>query len=273
MSNRERFTSYVSGGRKTVEGWCYRDAYAILEMIDGWQQSKGVHGTVGELGVYKGAYFIAAALLARPDEKILAIDIFGEAAATEASAPETPDYGNPKDEFLENVRQHAGPEIIERTDVVTADSVTLGSDDVLGFAGGPIRLLSLDGSHTAPAVEHDLRLLAPTLAPGGALILDDVYNPYTPGVAEGVNRAMAVGERPDLAPVLIATDANKVVMMTAGEAGECRAAIQPLLEKQGRNVTTRTFLGHPTLVVPAAERPRGPIRKLGRQIKRMVRGK
>ena len=58
------------------------------------------------------------------------------------------------------------------------------------------RIFSVDGSHTAEATRVDLANAAACMVPGGVIILDDVFNPDWPGVAEGLHAYMAEPSQP-----------------------------------------------------------------------------
>ena len=56
------------------------------------------------------------------------------------------------------------------------------------LAGGAIRFFSVDGGHTDEIVFSDMKLAEATLADGGIVIADDVFNEQWPGVAVGTLR-------------------------------------------------------------------------------------
>jgi len=42
---------------------------------------------------------------------------------------------------------------------------------------GPVNLAHVDGRHTREAASHDLGLVAPLIAPGGRIVMDDLWHP------------------------------------------------------------------------------------------------
>ena len=85
------------------------------------------------------------------------------------------------------------------------NSLDLTGADLRRLAGGPLRLFSVDGGHTAEITAHDLATADDALAEGGVIVLDDVFNERWPGVSDGVRRHFA--RRPNLLPFAIG--ANK----------------------------------------------------------------
>jgi hypothetical protein len=115
--------------------------------------------------------------------------------------------------------------------VIQTDSALLTPDRL-----PPIRLFSVDGSHTAAMTESDLRLAAAVLEPGGVVILDDYFNEQWPDVSIGANRVIADGT---LAPFAIAPGK---LLLARGDVSahlakaESAASFHSLREMAGRPV-------------------------------------
>jgi hypothetical protein len=74
------------------------------------------------------------------------------------------------------------------------DSRTLESAKLRELAGGDIRFFSAYVGHTEDVVFSDMKLADATLADGGIVIADDVFNRYWPGVASGTVRYVGRGQ-------------------------------------------------------------------------------
>lgn len=59
----------------------------------------------------------------------------------------------------------------------------------------PIRFVSIDGDHAAPAVQHDLELVDSILSDDGIVAADDFLNPLAVGVTEGLGAFFSTKER------------------------------------------------------------------------------
>lgn len=213
MTDTSRLLSeYAGGNYKKVSGWLGSNTISQIMAMDALQRSLGITGHVGEIGVHHGKLFILLYLLAREGENALAIDIFG---AQELNVDKS--GRGDLDVFLGNLKAYAGG--IERLKTIGADSTTLGGDDLIAEASGPLRFLSIDGGHLARIVRHDLATAAASLCEGGVVILDDFFNPEFPGVCEGTNQFFfydngRAGKK--LVPFLVGM--NKVYLTTEGYA-------------------------------------------------------
>lgn len=132
------------------------------------QSANGVRGSIAEIGVFEGRFFIALALCAAPGEKLLATDVFT-----------WPDDGV-ADRFLANCRE-AGLNT-ENVIVQKAATQNLTPEAYRQAAGGPVRFLHVDGAHQYDSVLHDLRLAKAALHPQGVICLDDVLHPLYPAL-------------------------------------------------------------------------------------------
>ena len=63
------------------------------------------------------------------------------------------------------------------------NSLDLTGAELKRLADGPLRIVSVDGGHTADIAAHDLAVADEALAEGGIIIIDDVFNEQWPGVA------------------------------------------------------------------------------------------
>src|SRR5262249_24195924 len=65
----------------------------------------------------------------------------------------------------------------------------LAADEIVSFCG-PVRLLSVDGGHTADCTLNDVKISEASTARNGIVIIDDYFNPSWPDVSVGVAQYM-----------------------------------------------------------------------------------
>ena len=181
--NRDAQRYIIDGGINDVEGWLEPGAVTATLAIDYLQKSINVRGSVAEIGVHHGKYFIVLKNLCRSDEFAIAVDVF-------------------EDQHLNIDRSGSGDRVMFENNisrysdsgnlsVIKNDSKSLNSADIVAAGhGNMVRIFSIDGSHTADHSYSDLMLAAGALARGGVIVLDDLYNPEWPGVQEGFHRFM-----------------------------------------------------------------------------------
>lgn len=220
---------YVRSGRRRVEGWLSSGACDMILRIAEAQRVGRVVGNVAEIGVHHGRLFILLHLLAHPDEKAVAIDLFENQEANVDHSGEG-DYTK----FMKNVARHVGT--TSRTIVHKGDSTKLTGEMIKRMAGGPIRLFSVDGGHTEQITKHDLETAQDSLSMGGVVILDDCFNGGWPGVASGALRFLATS--PAIRPFAIG--ANKTLFAAPDFCSRYREALSSSWAK----IVTHEFLGH-----------------------------
>lgn len=228
-------------GQRFVTGFLHSEILSVLDVLNTAQRSKQVSGAVAEIGVHHGKLFIGLSLLQRPGDKSVAIDIFGDQELN-VDGSGRGDF----EKFENNVKMWSSMD-----DVVVhqGDSTKLEPAKLRELAGAPIRMFSVDGGHTDEIVYSDMKLAEATLADGGIVIADDVFNEYWPGVATGTLRYLSDGAA--LIPFLIGF--NKV-FFTHAEYGEFyRHEVETALAGKLRMMTgTSEFAGHVVgLVAPS----------------------
>jgi hypothetical protein len=180
----ERVERYFAEGFGLVEGWLDPFSAKLIAHLCKSQRTTFGRGALGEIGVHHGKLFIVMAACAAPDERLFAIDVFGRSELNL-------DRSGAGDEsrFRANTARWAG-----RDDVhVIADSSLNVRAAQITAACGPVRMLSIDGGHTAACAENDLKLGEAVLREDGIAILDDVFNFDWPGVVTGAARYWAEG--------------------------------------------------------------------------------
>jgi predicted O-methyltransferase YrrM len=158
-----------------IPGWLTGlEGYALWQLA---AYGPGV-GKIVEIGSYAGLSTTCLALGSAHSgrEIVVAIDRFADTPDTHPNLP--PDARQPGGlrRFMEANLETAG--VRHQVTIQHGDSADLGNQ----WAAGPIRLLFIDGDHSAQGIARDFAAWAPHLAPRGLLVLHDVANPGEPAV-------------------------------------------------------------------------------------------
>lgn len=229
-----------------VEGWLRPDAIPILLTIADEQERRDIRGGVAEIGVHHGKLLLLLALLARPEEGVVAVDLFERQHLNRDSSGRG-DLGILRANLARVLPE---PDLVA---IVAADSTELRGRDLVEAADGSLRLVSVDGGHTEEVVRHDLATAAEALRPGGVVLLDDFFNPRFPGVAAGAMRFLLQGPGPTLVP--FATGGDKL-WLALGES-DARAYLERLRGAGLGGAMTRphAMLGHEVLCIGPDTQP------------------
>ena len=206
-AREERLERYAGGRFRQVPGFLNEVAADLIVRIGAAQVANGITGSVAEIGVFAGRTTTLLYLLTFDPERMVGMDLFedgrdasGHPAASEAQIRAT-------------VTRFAGD--ASRLSTIKSDSTLLAAEALLAAAGGmPFRIFHIDGDHRGAAVGKDLDLALGTLAPGGVIIADDVFNSNTPEVFEAVAAFVARSE--DVVP--FATAATKMFLCRRADA-------------------------------------------------------
>lgn len=240
-----RYLSYACLGQHRVEGWLSKEATVLIDLCDALQREYDVRGGGAEIGIHHGRLFLLLRMLMREGETAVAMDVFEDQHLNADQSG----HGD-RAVFERNLRHCVGT--TEGTRVVKVDSRTISGGDVQGWAGGPVRLFSIDGAHTAPITAKDLQTSAAALAEGGAVILDDVFNEAFPGVSEGLHAFLREpGHR--LAPAVLT--GNKTLLVDPEWVDRYQQRATQVLSRLGLVAQEHEFLGH--RVIAFRQRPRG----------------
>jgi len=240
---------YRNFGNRLVKGWMEPDVLTMLTAVDAVQRANGVNGSVAEIGVHHGKLFIGLSLLQRGEGTSVAIDIFGDQALNVDGSGHG-DY----EKFANNVKLWSSMDDVA---VHQGDSTKLEPAKLRELTGGDIRFFSVDGGHTDEIVYSDMKLAEATLASGGIVIADDVFNEYWPGVATGTLRYLNDGAK--LVPFLIGF--NKVFFTHAEFSEFYRGEVESALAGKLLLATgTSEFAGHEVALV-APQGPKDILRK------------
>jgi hypothetical protein len=178
--SEKKLSRYLGRRNRLVKGWLEPAAIRSVCALSGAQRQAQFEGGIAEIGVHHGRFFILLYLLGEGNEPAVAIDLFSHQELN----PEHSGAGD-LELFKQNLSKHADA---KRLIVHEGDSTQLTSADLLSLAGGPLRLISIDGGHTPEITAHDLETAEGALSEGGIIVLDDCFNELWPGVCEGVFR-------------------------------------------------------------------------------------
>jgi SAM-dependent methyltransferase len=239
----------IDGEHKSIPGWVTDGALTVTSCLAALQDEMGAGGAVCEIGVHHGRFFIALANMV-PKATALAVDVFDDQVANV-------DHSGCGDlsKFLSNVaRWAANP---DRVRTLQADSLTITPEMLTrNLDQSRIRLFSIDGSHTARHVQNDLVLAENTLAAHGVVIVDDIFNPNWPGVAEGVFRYLL---NPSSKLIPFAYGDNKLYLAASDDLEIYRSYVRHGLRPLALDYKGVEFCGWPAshLRMPAASASQG----------------
>ncbi|MGX9790291.1 class I SAM-dependent methyltransferase [Mycobacterium sp. MMS18-G62] len=237
------FSAYRLFGHRRVAGYTESTAIGLLQEVDAAQRQAGIGGPIAEIGVHHGQLFIAMKLLQRPGEAAIAIDLFENQAANIDRSGEG-DLGR----FLQNVDRWSSRDGLV---IHGGDSAKIKPGDIPELK--EVRLFSVDGGHTEEIVLSDMRLAEESLADGGVVIADDVFNQQWPGVAVGTVHYLEQGGA--LVPFYIGF--NKVLFAHRSHADRYRHALDFAYGHRFMTaVYASVFAGHDVgVLVPVPKRP------------------
>jgi hypothetical protein len=236
---------YAAGGHRKVQGWLEPVA---IQLIRAAAQAQGCSGPVCEIGVHHGRLFLLLHLL-DPGQKAVAIDLY------EDQAQNVDGSGSGDSSMLDrNLAEHGGR--LGSVAKVFANSLTLSSREIIDRAGGPIRIFSVDGGHTAQITANDLALAEASVMEGGIVILDDYFNPAWPDVSVGTCQYFAQPR----ALIPFAIGGNKVLLVKGqGHAASLQAAVDRMA---GCMVLQKEMFGHPVRTILERADPSWSVRQL-----------
>jgi len=157
---------YIADGYGKVKGMSSRIAASVCCGLMRIQSNFGIAGHVVEIGAFEGRFLIALAQCLEAGETALGIDRF--------------DWPDPqiKARFEENCRKYG---VADKCIPWVVDSQALRPHDLVDRLGGsPVRFVHIDGDHSRPAFEWDLKLATAVLDPAGLIALDDMLHPGYP---------------------------------------------------------------------------------------------
>ena len=179
-----------------IEGWMADEAADLTSRLFHWQRSVQAVTGVLELGVFKGRYLSLLASLAQgTGAPIVGVDAFTSRVGEQIPGPDR-EYA--RDAALATVRALA-PGSAPPT-LIVAYTADVEAGTLCGLSPGGYSFISVDAGHLAADVAADLALVGQLATERTVIAADDVFNPQTPGVMEGLCRYFAANPRTVLAP-------------------------------------------------------------------------
>jgi hypothetical protein len=185
MLRLETAARYVRGCEQ-IPGFFYLADIMLFDFILAHQLDTGVPGEMLEIGVYRGKSAILMGCGLRPDERLIACDLFDDVLSHEdLGAKHRKTYsGLEVAEFYRNWDHYHSR---QRLDVRVCDSAELTELP-------PLRFTHIDGCHNHQCVRRDIKLAAKNAGPRGVISLDDYPMSEEPGVAAAISEAVGAGE-------------------------------------------------------------------------------
>lgn len=184
----------------------YPEYNRLLDYFNDLQCARNITGNIAEIGVANGAFFVPLALCCQTGECALAIDVFEESAKNW-----NPFGGSSAQKTINDALLLNGVKSTVR--FVKGDSFHVTAADLRQASEGrPIRLFSVDGSHSIHHTINDLQLAGEVCADGAIVFLDDVKNWGWPGAIEGFARYSLLQPQPRLVPFMLY--GNKFLLTT-----------------------------------------------------------
>ena len=176
----ERLARYKTTGAPNVGGWVERLVFHAVDAVQRVHDQLRLNGSMVEIGVHHGKFFLALDQIRADDERAFALDLFS--AQQELNL----DRSGLGDEIAFEAHLRTYSRSPASTRLVVGDSTVLTHDPDLRRAMRPCRLLSLDGGHMRHQALSDLRLAETVLVHGGVVFVDDVMKAKWPGVTEAI---------------------------------------------------------------------------------------
>jgi len=234
--NTDLIREYVNHVAGHGDTFGLKEQLAYPRVADAFHQSRGILGAVGEIGVFLGDYLFAIGLCARPNEAIVAVDLFEDQTANfDGSGRHDKGFDHFRDIHGKWIKSGAPLKFLK------GDSLNVTQADMLSASDGHrYRLLSIDGGHTHYHTVNDMLLAESVLCHGGVVILDDYTNAGWPGVAEGVGRYFLQTPRRTLAPFFLHW--NKLLMTTESMHAELLEHFDSMVPDSQRHLAKRSRL-------------------------------
>jgi hypothetical protein len=185
LFNSKKLELYLKEGSRHVDGYLQSGSASVICSILDIQDELKISGNIAEIGVFHGKLLILLCHGLREGETVFAIDVFNTQPDIQGIKTEADNNKFSPDHLLSNL--DANKINSENIKLVTSNSQNLfGSDLIKEFGGANIRLFSIDGDHSRDGVRHDLNLAAATMAEGGVILADDLFNTICPSLTEGI---------------------------------------------------------------------------------------
>ena len=174
LRTSESVANYLSAGFLKVPGMSSRFSAEVCAELLAWQNEQGVIGSILEIGVYEGRFFIAMALSLGIGETGIAVDPFNW----------------PDEQVLSRFLDNCSTYGVSRAQIspIKSWSKEITPQQIHAHSGGlGCRFIHIDGNHTKEAILLDLQMSSASLTDAGLLCLDDMLNPIYPDLIVAVH--------------------------------------------------------------------------------------
>lgn len=179
-----------------IEGWMADEAADLTSRLFQWQRPMQAVTGVLELGVFKGRYLSLLASLAQgTGAPVVGVDAFTSRVGEQIPQADR-DYA--RDVALATVAALAPGG--EPPTLLVAFTADVDLRTLRGLVPGGYSFISVDAGHLAADVQADLAMVGQLVTEHTIIAADDVFNPQTPGVMEGLCRYFGAHPRTVLAP-------------------------------------------------------------------------
>jgi hypothetical protein len=235
-----RLQDFRRGGSEKLRGRLAPVTFEVLTASARSLDACGIRGSIYEIGVFDGKFFLAMDQLRRPGEAAVAIDAFDEATRD----PDAVDARD-TDLFYANVKAHSSDR--DSVTMVDADSMDITPSGIalLLQKFGPAKMISVDGKRTVEHVANDLRIAEQLLQRGGLAFVANFFTMNYPEVTEAVARYMLSGVA-RLSPILFAD--GRLVLTTVEQREHTQTSMQDKLLQQDIHTRQRALFGKDVLV-------------------------
>ena len=180
LIGKEERLRYIENGRTSIMQGSHTVSIPLflLWSLSSMQRELGLKGSIGEIGVHGGLFFIGLAHMAAQDESLWACDVFDD----QEKNIDGSGYGN-YDYFLQKCKEFGISQSQIHIFRGSSAELDINFSEMEGIS--KFRIFSVDGGHTRQLTFNDLTIAASNLIEGGIIVLDDVTNLQWPGVIDG----------------------------------------------------------------------------------------
>ena len=160
-----------------LKGWMAGIHTAVVKTVSDKQKALGIVGSIGEIGLHHGKFFLSLLLDKAAEEDAVGIDLFD----LQSRNFDKSGRGRQRQVYI-----NAGRVGLNRTKfkLLSSDSTLLEVHDFQAMNLSAFRLFSIDGGHSYETTLKDLRLARCMLREGGVIVLDDFINEGWMGVVD-----------------------------------------------------------------------------------------
>lgn len=213
---------YALNGYRSIPGWGIDDfLIKFFLSLDQYQKENSIRGNLFELGVYYGKVLILLGLMARSDERLVAMDVFETYASHNIDRSGD---GVTKEAVLKNLMEFG---LTEKTDVIVGDSLFVDFDEHPSLRN--LRFAHIDGGHYVDAIVSDLIKAQKIMVPGGIIVVDDWSHNYFTGVNEGCHRFLSFATPRLVIPFAVGW--NKLCLTTHSHHAELVEYVRNTLQR------------------------------------------